>query len=194
MPEHGRVVAGTARGTRLEAAPGGTRPLTDRVKEALFAALEAAGALEGQFLDLFAGSGAAGIEALSRGAPGATFVEREGQACAVIGENLRRTHLERAGHVVRADVISYLQSAARPDREPFSACLLDPPYGEAITERALALLGEPASPWLTADAIVVAKHFWRDDPGAAIGRLERSRQRRFGETMLSFYTLRQEGR
>jgi 16S rRNA (guanine966-N2)-methyltransferase len=194
MPEHGRVIAGLARGTRLQAPPGGARPLTDRVKEALFAALEAAGALDGQFLDLFAGSGAAGIEALSRGASGATFVERDGQACAVIGENLRRTHLERDGHVVRADVVSYLQSAARADREPFSAGLLDPPYGEAVLERALGLLGEPASPWLTPDAIVVAKHFWRDDPGERAGTLVRVRQKRFGETMLSFYTPSQEGR
>src|SRR5664279_2578134 len=102
MADAGRVVAGTARGIRLEAPPEGTRALTDRVKESLFAALEAAGALRGPFLDLFAGSGAAGIEALSRGAPSATFIEKEGKVCQVIGDNLRRAHLEQNGHVVRA--------------------------------------------------------------------------------------------
>src|SRR3954454_19597941 len=89
MSDAGRVVCGTARGLRLESPAGGTRPLTDRVKESLFAALEASGALQGPFLDLFAGSGAAGIEALSRGAPSATFVEHDGKACVTIGNNLR---------------------------------------------------------------------------------------------------------
>ena len=79
MAEGGRVIAGSARGIRLESPPEGTRPLTDRVKESLFAALEATDALDGPFLDLFAGSGAAGIEALSRGAPSATFVEHDGR-------------------------------------------------------------------------------------------------------------------
>ena len=186
MPDAGRVVAGTARGIRLELPPEGTRPLTDRVKEALFAALEASGALRGPFLDLFAGSGAAGIEALSRGAPSATFVEREGTVCHVIGENLRRAHVESNGHVVRADVVSYL-SGGRPEaRTPCGAAVVDPPYGDVILERTLELLGDETRNWLTADATVVAKHFWRDEPPEHAGSLTRTR--RFGETMLSFYT------
>ena len=188
MPEAGRVVAGTARGIRLEAPPEGTRPLTDRVKEALFAALEAAGALRGPFLDLFAGSGAAGVEALSRGASAATFVEREGRACQTIGENLRRAHLEKDGHVVRADVVSYLESGTPATRIPFSAAVVDPPYGDVIIERTLELLADEERRWLTDDALVVAKHFWRDDPPERAGTLQRMRQRRFGETVLSFYT------
>src|SRR6187551_1729123 len=130
MADGGRVIAGSARGTRLESPPAGTRPLTDRVKEALFAALEADGALSGPFLDLFAGSGAAGIEALSRGAPSATFVERDGKACHVIGRNLRRAHLESNGHVVRADAVSYLGSGTAVSRTPFGAAIVDPPYGD----------------------------------------------------------------
>lgn len=194
MPEAGRVVAGSARGIRLEGAPEGTRPLTDRVKEALFAALEAAGALRGPFLDLFAGSGTAGIEALSRGAPAATFVEREGKACHVIGENLRRAHVESNGHVVRADVVSFLQGGTPQTRTPFAAAIVDPPYGDEILERTLGLLGDAELNWLAPEAIVVAKHFWRDDPPEQTGTLQRMRQRRFGETTLSFYTRASDGR
>src|SRR3954469_4076745 len=142
MSDAGRVVAGTARGIRLEAPPEGTRPLTDRVKEALFGALEASGALDGPFLDLFAGSGAAGIEALSRGAPSATFVERDGRTCHVIGANLRRTRLDAAANVVRADAASYLADERGDSRSSFTAALVDPPYGDAILERVLDLLGD----------------------------------------------------
>jgi 16S rRNA (guanine966-N2)-methyltransferase len=192
MPDSGRVVAGTARGTRLEAPPEGTRPLTDRVKESLFAALDSAGALGGPFLDLFAGSGAAGIEALSRGAPSATFIERDGKACNVIGNNLRKTHLAAAAHVVRADVISFLQGGSPETRTPFRAALLDPPYGESVLERALGLLAEEPRRWLEPTATVVAKHFWRDEPPQQVGRLVATRSKRFGETMLTFYTRDEE--
>lgn len=187
MPEHGRVIAGTARGLRLEAPPTGTRPLADRVKQSLFAALEADGALDGPFLDLFAGSGAAGVEALSRGAPRATFVEHDGRACEVIGANLRHAHLE-GGHVVRADVGSFLRRDQPPPEAPFRAALLDPPYGDQILETALQLLGAGADAWLEPEATVVAKHFWRDEPGTDFGKLSRQRQKRFGETVLTFYT------
>lgn len=188
MADAGRVVAGTARGIRLLAPPESTRPLTDRVKEALFGALEAGGALGGPFLDLFAGSGAAGIEALSRGAPRATFVERDGKACHVIGENLRRAHLESNGDVVRADAVSFLLSGSAETRVPFSAAVVDPPYGDQILERTLELLGDDERRWLSDDATVVAKHFWKDEPPDIAGSLTKSRQKRFGETMLSFYT------
>jgi 16S rRNA (guanine966-N2)-methyltransferase len=188
MADAGRVVAGSARGIRLAVPPNGTRPLADRVKEALFAALEASGALDGPFLDLFAGSGAAGIEALSRGAPRATFVERDGKACAVIGENLRRARVEANGHVVRADAVSYLSSPPSDSPRGFSAVLVDPPYGDFILARALELLGDDERAWLTSEATVVAKHFWRDETPDVVGSLVRSRQKRFGETMLSFYT------
>jgi 16S rRNA (guanine966-N2)-methyltransferase len=190
MPEHGRVIAGTARGTRLDAPSSGTRPLTDRVKESLFAGLEAGGALDGPFLDLFAGSGAAGIEALSRGAPSATFVERDGRSCEVIGANLRRARLER-GHVVRADVGAFLRREKAPHEAPYRAVLIDPPYGEQSLETALQLLGENSEAWLEPVATVVAKHFWRDEPPATTGLLTITRQRRFGETMLTFYTREQ---
>ncbi len=109
----GRVIAGTARGIRIEAPGQGTRPLTDRVKQTLFAILEPD--LPGaNVLDLFAGSGAAGLEALSRGAAHVTFIEHDRAAAAVIATNLARTHLAGTrARIVRADVLGWL---AGPDR------------------------------------------------------------------------------
>ncbi len=168
------------------------RPLTDRVKESLFGALEADGALDGPFLDLFAGTGAAGVEALSRGAPAATFVEHDGTTCHVIGENLRRAHLE-GGRVVRADVVAYLRNRRAATDGPYAAALIDPPYGEPIVIRALELLADPARDWLAPGATVAVKHFWRDEPAERVGVLAKQRVKRFGETALTFYTQTKEG-
>jgi 16S rRNA (guanine966-N2)-methyltransferase len=180
MADAGRVIGGSARGIRLAAPGEGTRPLSDRVKESLFGALEAEGVVgEGRvFLDLFAGSGAAGIEALSRGSDRAVFVEHDAAACRVIEANLARAHLS-GGQVVRTTASRFLEG--EPAR--FDAVLLDPPYGSDLLGPALDVL----EPWLIDGAVVVAKHFWRDAPPAQIGKLARYRERRFGETMLSFY-------
>jgi 16S rRNA (guanine(966)-N(2))-methyltransferase RsmD len=192
MPEAGRVIGGSARGIRLEGPRRGpTRPLSDRVKESLFGALEAEGALDGPFLDLFAGTGAAGIEALSRGAPRATFVEHDGGNCTLIGANLRRARLAN-GRVTRADVVAFLYNARAAD-EAYACALLDPPYGDPILGRALELLGDPRRDWLAPGAIVAVKHFWRDEPPPRVGVLDKQRQRRFGETALTFYTRTEEG-
>jgi 16S rRNA (guanine966-N2)-methyltransferase len=188
VADGGRVIGGRARGLRLRDPGAGTRPLGDRVKQSLFGALQAEGVV-GQgtaFLDLFAGSGAAGIEALSRGAARAIFVERDGGVCAVIGENLRHVGLA-GGTVVRASVATFLDGAADKHGAPFDAVLADPPYAEPLLEPALARLGERERGWLSDDGVVVAKHFWRDPPPATCGDLVTYRQRRFGETMLTFY-------
>jgi len=109
MADAGRVIAGSAKGVRLAAPGAGTRPFTDRVKQTLFAILEPE--LEGaNVLDLFAGSGAGGIEALSRGAARATFVEHDAGAARVIAENLRRAKLEARSRVTRRDAIAWLTS------------------------------------------------------------------------------------
>ncbi len=180
------MIAGTARGIRLEGAPSGTRPLSDRVKQALFASLEAEGVLVGDFLDLFAGIGAAGIEALSRGATSATFVEHDARASALIDANLKRTRLS-AAKVVRADVLLFLSAGRSRTEPPFVASVVDPPYDEPLVTPTLELLGDAGRGWLVHGAVVVAKHFWRDAPAPRIGSLMLDRQRRFGETMLSFY-------
>ena len=187
MPESGRIIAGTARGIRLETAPAQTRPLSDRVKQALFASLESEGALSDGFLDLYAGTGAAGLEALSRGADRAVFVENGLKAARVIEENLRRTRLEGA-RVVRADVLAYLGTGIAATAAPFGAAFVDPPYETPLVVPTLELLGDAERGWLAPSATVVVKHFWRDAPPEQAGTLGRTRQKRFGETVLSFYT------
>jgi 16S rRNA (guanine(966)-N(2))-methyltransferase RsmD len=189
MSDAGRVIAGTAKGTRLLAPGEGTRPFGDRVKQTLFAILEPD--LRGAtVLDLFAGSGAGGIEALSRGAARAVFVERDATAVRVIGENLARARVAERGAVVRSDALAYLAERGATDG-PFDLVLLDPPYAAAdLLESALARLAAPAatgSGILRPDAWIVAKHFWRTPLPQAVGLLASVRTRRFGETALTFY-------
>jgi 16S rRNA (guanine966-N2)-methyltransferase len=194
----GRVIAGAAAGRRLSAPGPGTRPLSDRVKQTLFAILEPR--LPGsRFLDLCAGSGAGGIEALSRGAALAVLVEQDGRTCKTIAENLSRTGLGGpAAIVVRAEAGAWLAMtavaaaggpASGSAGGPFDLVLVDPPYDQSeLLESILATLGGPAAErLLAADAVVVAKHFWRAAPPARIGLLRSTRERRFSETTLTFY-------
>jgi 16S rRNA (guanine966-N2)-methyltransferase len=183
VSDAGRVIAGTARSVRLEAPGEGTRPLGDRVKQTLFAILDPD--LRGAtFLDLFAGSGAAGIEALSRGAAHATFVERDATAIGTIKANLQRTGLADRATVTRSEVLAWLRDPARAAEPRHGVVLLDPPYEDRA---ALAAALDALGPLLTPTARVVAKHFWRDAPPARVGLLASDRERRFGETALTFY-------
>jgi 16S rRNA (guanine966-N2)-methyltransferase len=186
MTEAGRVIAGSARGLRLRAPGEGTRPLADRVKQTLFAILEP-DLVDAVVLDLFAGSGAGGIEALSRGAARSVFVEHDQNAVRTIAENLVSTHLAERASVVRSDAIAYLRGRAVSDG-PFDVVLVDPPYSEtALMDSGLACIGAADGGLLTADAWVIAKHFWRTPPPDAVGLLASVRTRRFGETALTFY-------
>jgi 16S rRNA (guanine966-N2)-methyltransferase len=185
VADAGRVIAGSARGLRLDAPGDGTRPLGDRVKQTVFAILEPD--LPGaRILDLFAGSGAAGIEALSRGASLATFVERDAAAIRTIAANLERTHLAERGRIVRAEVLGWLRRLPSADEGAFDLAFVDPPYAQP--ELLVAAL-EALAPRLTPRARVVAKHFWRNPPPARVGLLASERERRFGETALTFYRL-----
>jgi len=182
----GRVIAGRARGIRLAGPGEGTRPIGDRVKQTLFAILEPD--LPGAaVLDLFAGSGAAGIEALSRGATQATFVERDPAAVRVIEANLDRTHLAGPGaRVVGTDVTAWLR---RPPDRPYDVVIVDPPYDDpAALVTALGAL----DPFLAPGARVVAKHATGTPPPAEVGLLASERERRFGETTLTFYRRQEE--
>jgi 16S rRNA (guanine966-N2)-methyltransferase len=173
-----RVIAGVARGTPLSAPPArGTRPITDRVKETLFAILGDR-VPAARVLDLYAGSGAVGIEALSRGAAGATFVERARPALSALRANLERTRLFGHATVVAGDVERFLAGAPT---EPFDLVVLDPPY----EERAIVAPLRALVPHLAPGAMVTVKHFWRTEISDVPG-LAKVRQRRFGETMLTF--------
>ena len=121
-----RVISGKARGVTLKTPDGNqTRPTADRVKEALFSIIQfdLPGA---KILDLFAGSGQLGIEALSRGADSALFIDASDKACALVKENLRRTKLTEQAEVIRSDYLSYLKNC----RKKFNIIILDPPYAE----------------------------------------------------------------
>jgi 16S rRNA (guanine966-N2)-methyltransferase len=173
-----RVIAGTARGVPL-AAPRGTatRPITDRVKETLFGILGDR-VPEARVLDLYAGSGAIGIEALSRGASSVDFVERDRSALSALRANLERTSLGDGAVVHPRDVDAFLASEGGGS---WDIAILDPPYEtRAIVAPLRALV-----PHLAPSASVVIKHFWRTEQPEVQG-LEVVRQRRFGETMLTF--------
>jgi 16S rRNA (guanine966-N2)-methyltransferase len=189
VADAGRVIAGSARGIRLEAPGPGTRPLADRVKQTLFAILEP-DLPDARVLDLFAGSGAAGIEALSRGAAFATFVEHDAGAAKVIAANLTRAGLAGPNaQVVRDEALRWLRRAS-DTTEPFDVVIVDPPYDRTdLLAHALEALG----PLVALGGRVVAKHFWREAPPATVGLLASERDRRFGETALTFYR-RQEDR
>jgi 16S rRNA (guanine966-N2)-methyltransferase len=173
-----RVISGTVRGTPLQA-PGDrlTRPITDRVKETLFDILGAS-VIEARVLDLYAGSGAIGIEALSRGATHATFVERSPQALETLRHNLERTRLSEQATVVTGEVLSFLE---RDRTRAWDLAVLDPPY----EERAILAPLERLAARMELGGTVVVKHFWRtpvpEPAGLAIVRV-----RRFGETSLTF--------
>lgn len=176
-----RVIAGTARGMLLAAPRGtGTRPVTDRVKETLFAILGDR-VDDARVVDLYAGSGAIGIEALSRGAATADFVERDRRAIETLRDNLSRTRLAGGASVHLVEVVRYLRAV---DRGPWDLAFLDPPYDvHAIVAPLRALV-----PHLAPGASVVIKHFWRTELPTIDG-LAVHRTRRFGETMLTFLEL-----
>ncbi len=182
----GRVIAGSARGQALLAPGEGTRPMGDRVKQTLFAILEPT-IRTGAFLDLFAGSGAGGIEALSRGAEHATFVERDAAALRTIEANLASTRLGSGATLVRGNVLAWLRGPGIASG-PFAAALIDPPYHRPEVMTEVLELVSAATPGgiLAADGVVVAKHFWKTPVPAEIGLLRSVRERRFGETALTF--------
>lgn len=185
----GRVIAGTARGRLLVSAGEGTRPLGDRVKQTLFAILEPT--IRGRaFLDLFAGSGAAGIEALSRGAEHAVFVERDAGAIEAIERNLAAAGFAAPrAVVVRSQVGTWFNSLSRGPAPvgPFAAILIDPPYDlpELVQAALESIAAAGPGGILEPDGVVVAKHFWKTPP-AEVGLLRSARERRFGETGLTF--------
>ena len=176
-----RVIAGSARGVPLRAPKDRrTRPITDRVKETLFAILGER-VPEARVLDLYAGSGAIGIEALSRGAASADFVEHGRGALDALRANLATARVEGDARVHASDVEAFL---GRTTDGPWDLAVLDPPY----EVRAIVAPLQAVVPHLAPGAVVVVKHFWRTEM-PRIDRLAQTRHRRFGETMLTFLEL-----
>jgi 16S rRNA (guanine966-N2)-methyltransferase len=171
-----RVSGGEARGRRLKA-PKNIRPTQGLVKQAIFN-IVGPGIEGADVLDLFAGSGAIGIEALSRGAARVTFVDREPRGLAILRQNLEVLGLKERAHVVRGDVVHWLE-AATERVEQAGYVFLDPPYDDVVLDRALKALDRTAS-----SAIVVAEHS-RRQVLPTLTRLRVDRQRRYGDTIVT---------
>jgi len=176
-----RVVAGKAKGITLKTPEGNlTRPTADRVKEAMFSIVQfdIPGA---KVLDLFGGSGQLGIEALSRGASGAVFVDAREEACRLIRENLKRTKLETAGKVVKSDYLSFLKQC----REKFDIILLDPPYAEVFLENALKCIAEIDI--LHSGGIIISERPLGKELTLEFPGFTRSKDYKYGNTLLTLY-------
>lgn len=176
-----RVIAGEAKGrTLVVPRGGGTRSATDRIRETLFAILEPE-LPDAQVLDLFAGAGTLGIEALSRGASSATFVERDAEALKALRRNLETTRFADRARVIPANVIAFLES--RP-AGPFSVVFVDPPFADVATAEA-TLRHEALRAALAPDGVVVARSLRKHAPAPpASARV--MREKNIGEETLLF--------
>jgi 16S rRNA (guanine(966)-N(2))-methyltransferase RsmD len=182
-----RVIAGTFRSRTLQAPAGlATRPTSDRLRETLFNVL--AGRIAGAaFLDLYAGSGAVGIEALSRSAQHVVFVERAPAALKVLRANLAKLDLKKGFDVQPGSVGSYLRRGAGQDRG-FDVVFLDPPYdAEDEYADALEMLGRERAGLLAPGAVVIAEHRRKEGLDDRYGLLMRTRLLQQGDAALSFY-------
>lgn len=177
-----RIVAGQARGRRLASPPDGVRPTADRVREALFASLGPT-VVGASVLDAFAGSGALGLEARSRGAAHVTMVERDRAALQVLRDNVARVGLDQVT-VVAGDAVGLLRDAVTvpPPGAPYDLVLLDPPY--AVTEDALAGLLADLVPVLGVGATVVVERAGAAPAPRWPARLRPAEPRRYGSTRL----------
>ncbi len=176
-----RVITGKARGVQLKTPDGMlTRPTTDRVKEALFSIIQFE-VPSARVLDLFGGTGQLGIEALSRGAKSAVFVDAREDACRLIRENLKRTRLEQEGRVVRSDYLDYLKRC----REQFDIILLDPPYAEVFLENSLKQITEIDI--LQSNGIIVTERPIEKELLWEFEGYTRSKDYKYGKTLLTIY-------
>jgi 16S rRNA (guanine(966)-N(2))-methyltransferase RsmD len=178
-----RVIAGSAKGRKLKLVPGdSTRPIMDRVKEALFSIL-GSDIVEARFLDLFAGTGSVGIEALSRGAQQVTFVERDRVAAQTIRENLEHTRLAERAVIRRADVLAFLQQT--PQQPPFDYIFLAPPQYKGLWLETLKRIdANPA--WLSAETQVIVQIDPSEHQDFWFTHLTTTDRRIYGKTELQF--------
>ena len=176
-----RVISGKARGVNLMTPKGDkTRPTADRVKEALFSIIQfdLPGA---KVLDLFGGTGQLGIEALSRGAKHATFIDHQEDACRLIKENLKRAKLESDGMVIRSDYLQYLNRC----KDKFDIIILDPPYAEVFLENALKVITEIDI--LQSGGIIIAERPLGKELPWDFAGFTRSKDYKYGQILLTLY-------
>ncbi|HEY4056946.1 MAG TPA: 16S rRNA (guanine(966)-N(2))-methyltransferase RsmD [Kofleriaceae bacterium] len=180
-----RIVGGDLSGRVLRAPAGAaTRPTSEKVREAMFGILaNRLGSLEGaHVLDLFAGSGALGIEALSRGAAHVTFVDSGKPQLAVVKQNLAELGVADRARVLPGDAVAWAGKLQPP--EPFRLVFIDPPYASDLALRAVNAI--PAAN-IARDGMVVIEHDRRNAPPERLGSMVRTDDRRYGDTLLSFY-------
>ena len=185
-----RVITGTAKGKKLKGVPGdSTRPITDRTKEALFSIL-GDWIVEARILDLFAGTGGVGIEALSRGAAHVTFIDNNRDATQTIGENLRLTELASGAYVRRADAFKFLE---QPPAEPFDLIYIAPPQYQQFWAKALQRIDAEVDSWLLPDGVVIVQIHPIEYEELALKNLVLYDERKYGSTLLCFYERMNEG-
>ena len=183
-----RVISGSAKGRNLQSVPGdSTRPITDRVKEALFN-IFGSDMIDAHFLDLFGGTGGVGIEALSRGAAHAVFVEKNRKAQETIKANLLHTHLNDRGEIVRGDAFAYLRGVP----QPFHYIYVAPPQYHRLWVEALNLLDEQPG-WLAGDGEIIVQIHPKEYEAVVLEHFEEIEQRKYSSTLLVFYEHRTEG-
>ena len=176
-----RVITGKARGIVLKTPDGmATRPTTDRVKEAMFSIIQF-DVPASRVLDLFGGTGQLGIEALSRDAKSAVFIDEREDACRLIRENLKRTKLEQDGRVIRSDYMAYLRTC----KEKFDIIFLDPPYAEVFLENSLKMITEIDI--LQSGGIIVAERPADKELPWEFPGYSRSRDYKYGKTLITIY-------
>jgi len=176
-----RVISGTAKGYHIKAPGHPTRPATDLVRGAIFAILENMTDNWNRVLDLFSGSGALGIEALSRGAGSVDFVEREASCCAIIRENLEKTKLSANA---RVHCTSVAKAISVLDKE-YGIILIDPPYSDPSIGKVVSRLAE--SRLVGQDTTVVVTHSSRLPLDAAYGGLRMVKEHRHGDSSIAIY-------
>ena len=174
-----RVITGSARGMTLRTLEGNdVRPTTDKVKEALFSAIQFE--IEGRrILDLFAGSGQLGIEALSRGAESAVFVDADKNAVRIVKENLSKTKLDYKATVAQTDSLAFLSMTDRI----FDIAFLDPPFSTGLLEKALAKV----EPHIAEGGLVVCEHPFADELPDVQGSLEKQKTYKYSKTAVTVY-------
>ncbi len=177
-----RVISGAAKGRNLQSVPGdSTRPVTDRVKEALFN-IFGADIVDARFLDLFGGTGGVGIEALSRGAAHAVFIEKNRKAQETIKANLLHTKLNDRAEIVRGDAFVYLQGLP----QTFHYIYIAPPQYQRLWIDALRLLDEQPG-WLADDGEIVVQIHPKEYEDVPLQHFTEIEQRKYGSTLVVFY-------